>query len=228
MGEAFLCRRGGTPVQNAAGGYAIICVRYPALSNCSCAKGTEIYSVQNGSGTTAFAVSTSGTWTVTVSDGTHSSSGSVGITSGGEIKTIQLSYSNEPLVSGETALLSAGSGLASGFSLGGNASMNGNAIQESGDGGFWITPAVDLSGYSRLTVSGVLLSAVNSQSRISVGSTTGKVSDLLQSPEVSATWNGFQDMESTLTVDISSLNGAYYIGSTRVGNNLRITGITLS
>ena len=226
MGEAMIIRK-ETAAKNAADGYAIICVRYPAMSDCRCEKDGRVYTVKKGSGASAIAVGESGTWTVTVSDGTHSSSGRVSITAAGEIKSIQLSYSYGP-VSGETALLSSASGLASGYSLGGNAAMNSNAIRENGNGGFWLSPAVDLSGYSRVTVSGVLRSASNTQSILRVGSTTDKVSNLLQTPERSVTWSGFIGVEGSVTLDVSELTGAYYIGSALVGNNLELTGIVLS
>ena len=226
MGEAIFCRKSAA-VQNAADGYAIICARYPAMSDCRCEKSGRVHTVKKGSGASAFAVGESGTWTVTVSDGAHSSSGSVSIGAAGEIKSIQLSYSNAPL-SGETALLTPGSGLASGYGLGGNALMSGNAIRETGDGGFWLSPAVDLSGYSRVTVSGVLHSASGTQSIIRVGSATDKVYNLLQTPERAVSWSGFIGLEGSVTLDVSALNGSYYIGSALVGNNLEITGIVLS
>ena len=106
--------------------------------------------------------------------------------------------------------------------------MSGNAIRETGDGGFWLSPAVDLSGYSHVTVSGVLHSASGTQSIIRVGSTADKVYNLLQTPERSVSWSGFIDLEGSVTLDVSALNGTYYIGSALVGNNLEITGIVLS
>lgn len=226
MGEAIFCRKGAS-AKNMADGYAIICVRYPAMSDCSCVKSGHAYTVKKGSGVSAFAVSENGTWTVTISDGKHTNSGSVSVSAAGEIKNLQLSYSSEPQA-GETALLSPGSGLAGGYSLNGNAEMNGSAIRENGDGGFWLSPAVDLSGYSKVTVSGVLRSAVNTQSILRVGSATGKVYDLVQSPERAAVWSGFVGLEGSVTLDVSALNGTYYIGSALVGNNLEITGIVLS
>ena len=226
MGEAIFCRK-GVSAKNMADGYAIISVRYPAMSDCRCEKGGCAYTVKKGAGASAFAVSESGTWTVTISDGTHTNSGSVNISAAGEIKNMQIGYSFSP-VSGETALLSSGSGLASGYSLSGNARMSGNAIRETGDGGFWLSPAVDLSGYSRVTVSGVLQSAASTQSILRVGSTTDKVYNLVQTPERAVSWSGFIGLEGSVTLDVSALNGTYYIGSAFVGNNLEITGIVLS
>lgn len=227
MGEAYICRRGGVSAQNAAGGYALICVKFPAYSDCTCSKGSASFTLYNGSGTAAFAVTESGTWTVSISDGTDNSTANVSITAAGEIRTIELSYGAAP-VTGSTVLLSAEDGLADGYSLGGNAAMSGNAIQESGNGGFWLSPAVDLSGFSSLTVSGVLLSSTNAQSRIGAGSTMGKVSELVQTPEAWAAWPYLCDVEGSLTIDISSLSGSYYIGSALVGNRLKLTGIVLS
>lgn len=227
MGEAFISRRGGGGSRRALDGYALICVRYPAGSDCVCEMGGESCRVRNGSGLAAFAVSGPGAWTVSCSDGTHSTSGSVVIASAGELKSVQISYASEPEL-GDGVLVSAQGGLGSGYSVGGNADVSGNAIVESGSGGFYISPAIDLRGYSTLTVTGVLLSLNGQSSIITVASTPGKAMSYLQSPELAVNWNGLVNQDSTLTIDLSGLNGCYYIGSASVGNNLRITGIALS
>ena len=150
------------------------------------------------------------------------------INAAGEIKTIQITYPSEPVVSESGVLLSSQNGLASGYSLGGNARMSGNAIRERDGGGFWLSPAVDLTGYSTLTMSGYLRVATYGHSRVCVGSSSEKVFDIAQTPELSATWLGGIDSLYTASLNISSLNGPYYIGATSVGNNLEITGIVLS
>ena len=54
------------------------------------------------------------------------------------------------------------------------------------------------------------------------------VFDIAKTPELYATWQGVFDTLYTVTLNVASLNGAYYIGATSVGNNLEITGIVLS
>ena len=215
MGEGILCKKGSILTQTAVSDYALICAKYPTGSSCACSKGSESFFE-------------SGVWTVTISDGMRTKSGSVTISAAGEVKTIQLSYPSDPVVSEEGVLLSAQNGLANGYSLGGNASMNGNAIRERDGGGFWLRPAVNLSGYSTLSVSGYLRSAKYGQSRICVGSSSESVFDIAKTPELYATWQGVFDTLYTVTLNVASLNGAYYIGATSVGNNLEITGIVLS
>ena len=45
---------------------------------------------------------------------------------------------------------------------------------------------------------------------------------------MTAVWMGGIDALYTASLSITSLTGTYYIGSAAVGNNLEITGITLS
>lgn len=228
MGEGILCKKGGMRTQTVVSDYALICANYPAGSNCVCSRGSESFTAEGGTGLAAFAVTGSGTWTVTISDGTRSRSGGVNINAVGDIKTIQMTYPDEPVVSDSGVLLSPQTGLTSAYSLGGNADMNGNAIRERNGGGFWLSPAVDLTGYSTLTMTGYLRAATYGHSRVCVGSSSEKVFDIAQTPELSATWMGGIDSLYTASLNISSLNGAYYIGATSVGNNLEITEIVLS
>ena len=129
MGEGIICKKGGVQMQTVESTHALICAKFPARSSCVCSRGSESFTAEGGMGLAAFAVTENGTWTVTISDGTRSRSGSVSINAAGEIKTIQINYPSDPVVSESGVLLSAENGLASGYSLGGNARMNGNAIR---------------------------------------------------------------------------------------------------
>ena len=228
MGEAYILKRGGANAAIAMSGYAMICAKIPAGSACICAKGGERMTAENVPGIAAFAVPSSGAWTVTITDGARGRTGLVAISGQGEVRAIQMSYPSAPVVSDDGVLLSAQSGLKSGCSLGGNAAMSGKAIRENGTGGFWLSPAVDLTNYSSLTVTGYLRKASADRSRICVGSTSAKVYDPAKTPDMTAVWMGGLDALYTASLSITSLTGNYYIGSTSVGNNLEITGITLS
>lgn len=228
MGEAYICRRGGGSADVVVSSYAVIVATIPEGSSCSCIKGDLRYSVENAPRLVAFAVPQGGTWTVTISDGSKSSSGTVNVIFIGEVKTIQLSYAEPPSTGESGTILSPQSGLASGYSVSGNASMSGSAIRESGSGGFWLSPAVNLSGYSTLTVTGVARVVSYGYSRICVGSSADKVFNITQTPERFAEWTGMPNAQYTVSLNVADLTGSYYIGSASVDNNLEITSIMLS
>ena len=228
MGEAYFFRRGGANASISVSSYAMICAKVPVGSTCVCAKGGEMFMTENTPGIAAFAVPSTGDWTVTISDGARGRTGLVVMSGQGEIRAIQIAFPSAPVVSEGGVLLSAQSGLKSGVTLSGNAAMSGSAIRENGSGGFWLSPAVDLSSYSTLTVTGYLRASGEERSRICVGSTGTKVTDPAETPEMSAVWMGGIDALYTASLSITPLTGSYFIGSSRVGNSLEITGITLS
>lgn len=228
MGEAYFLKRGGMGNTIATSGYAMICAKIPAGSACVCAKGGERLTVDNAPGIVSFPVLSSGAWTVTISDGARGRTGLVAIVGHGEVRAIQIGYPGAPVVSEGGVLLSAQSGLKGGYTLGGNAVLSGSAIRENGAGGFWLAPAVDLTDYTSLTVTGYLRSAGQDRSRIGIASTSAMVFDAAEVPDMTAVWMGGIDALYTASLSITNLTGAYYIGSASVGNNLEITGITLS
>ena len=230
MGEAFLCRRGAGAAETAVSACGFVCASVPEGSSCSCILGDKRFSVDNAPGLVAFAVPACGAWTVTISDGTRSKSGTVNILSAGDVRTITLDYTVTPPTP-ETVtntLLSPQSGLRSDCSVNGNASFNGSTIRETEGGGFWLSPAINLTNYTTLTVSGMARVVSYGYSRISVGSTTEKVFSLAQTPECFAEWTGLPNAEYTVSINVAALTGSYYIGSTAVGNNLEITRIELT
>ena len=163
MGEAYFIRRGGANALINTSSHAMICAKIPSGSACVCAKGGEMLAAENVPGIASFAVPSNGDWTVTISDGARGRTGLVAISGQGEIRAIQIAYPSAPVVSEGGVLLSAQSGLKSGVTLGGNAAMSGSAIRESGSGGFWLSPAVDVTGYSSLTVTGYLRASAGEQ-----------------------------------------------------------------
>lgn len=230
MGESYFLKRGGAQADMpiALSDYAMICARVPSGCECICAKAGERLSAENVPGLAAFAVPSSGPWTVTITDGTRGKSGLCEISGLGEVRAIQISYSANPAATEAGTILSAQNGLKSGYTIGGSASMSGKAIRESGSGGFWLSPAIDLSSYSLLTVTGYLRAGGTERSRICLGSNSAKVYDPAQTPDMTAMWMGGVNTLYTATLSVSALSGSYYIGSTAVGNNLEITGIILS
>ena len=180
MGEAFLCKRGSGSAETAVSACGFVCASVPQGSSCSCIQGDKRFSVDNAPGLVAFAVPDCGAWTVTISDGTRSKSGTVNILSTGDVGTITLDYAVTPPTPQTVTktLLSPQSGLASGCSVNGNAAFNGSTIRETDGGGFWLSPAINLTNYTTLTVSGMVRAVSYGYSRISVGSTTERCSAL--------------------------------------------------
>lgn len=230
MGESYFLKRGGTQADApiAVSDYAMICARVPSGCQCLCAKAGESFSAENVPGIAAFAVPSSGPWTVTITDGTRGKSGLCEISGLGEVRAIQISYSANPVATDAGTILSSQSGLKSGYTISGNVSMNGNAVRESGAGGFWINQMVDVTNWSLLTVTGYLRSGGAARSRICLGKTSANVYDPAQTPDFTAVWMGGANVLYTATLSVSALSGSYYIGASSVGNNLEITGIILS
>lgn len=228
MGEAYFLKRGRAQENEptAVSTYALVCARVPSGCECICAKGGESLSVENVPYLAAFAVTESGPWSVTITDGARGKSGLVEVSGAGEVRAIQINFSGD--VEASETILSAQSGLKSGCTIGGSASMNGKAIRESGTGGFWLSPAIDLSSYSLLTVTGYLRARGENRSRICLGTTSAKVYNAAQTPDLTAVWMGGVDELYTAVLSVTALSGSYYIGSTAVGNTLEITGITLA
>lgn len=228
MGEAWILKRGAAAGQSAQGSHAMICVSAPAGGSLVCARADESLRLDGLDGVAAVPVNANGNWNVTVSDGVRGRSAPVPITGGGELACVTLTYPGTPAVSESGKLFTAAGGLKSGMTLNGTAVVVGGILREGSTGGFWLGPAVNLTGYSTLTVTGVLCVSVERRSRICVGSTSEKVKNPALEPEAAAEWMGGVGVEYTASLDISSLSGAYYIGSASMGNNLELTRIVLS
>lgn len=80
---------------NAGGGvgklFAIIAVTYPEGSVCTCSNGTKTLKAKDTSGKALFNVST-GTWTVTATDGNKTKDATVDITTEGQVESVTLRY----------------------------------------------------------------------------------------------------------------------------------------
>jgi hypothetical protein len=71
---------------------ATINITYPAGSTCTCSDGTTTLSAPDTSGTWACIVPNAGTWTLSCTDGTDSTSEAVTITTDGQSVSVALSY----------------------------------------------------------------------------------------------------------------------------------------
>lgn len=90
MGEAFITRRGGTKKP-----YAVIGVDYPSGSVCTCIKdGASAKTIYNLVDRAIFYVPESGTWTISITDASHSTpvTKDIIISAQGQVVNVQLQY----------------------------------------------------------------------------------------------------------------------------------------
>lgn len=87
MSESFICRRGGVGTP-----FAVIGGTYPEGSTCTCSDGTKTLTAKGTSGQAMFNIPSTGTWTVSCTDGTDSASEDVSITAKGQVETVDLAY----------------------------------------------------------------------------------------------------------------------------------------
>ena len=129
---------------------ASIVVTYPAGSTLTCTLGSKVLTAKDTSGKWVFGLPSTGNWVVKAAKDGKSKSATVNITTQGQVETVALSY--------QLYIFKSGSGLTSGYSKKGSGGTVSNAnISWSGDangGGIsiYITPAVSLSGYTKLCV----------------------------------------------------------------------------
>ena len=224
MGEAFLMRRGGGSGGVAVGDTALICVKLPAGSTCTCTKGTTVFSASNAPGLAAFSVPEAGTWTLAITDGEQTAGDTVTVAAG-DVKIVTLAYTPAELV-----ILSPENGLANGYSGAGGAAVDGNTVKMTNQG--YITPAIDLTNYSTLTVTGVTthMDAQGYDGKVFVDADAPNhytdYSYNFAKTHVFEWTDGVTD--ETYAFDVSDLTGAYYIGQCTSGSTFVFKSIVLS
>lgn len=90
MGEAFIPRKNNA--NGVGSSFAIIGVTYPSGSTCTCTNGNVVLTDENTNGQVIFNVPSTGTWTVTATDGTETANQSVNITTEGQFESVTLQY----------------------------------------------------------------------------------------------------------------------------------------
>ena len=191
--------------------FAIIAVTYPAGSTCTCTNGTKTLKAKGTSGTAIFNVPSTGTWTVTATNGDKTASKSVSITAEGQTVVVNIAelelYKNG----------AKGVTLTEGFynQVGsGSISWETADVLFKNDGGvstlcaaYLYTPLIDLSSYDTLTCT-LASGTTDSNSSFVVGvssdatptmNSDGSISSSLGSTSVKAFTN------TSITLDISSI-----------------------
>ncbi len=190
--------------------YAVIGVTYPAGSTCTCTNGVRTLTARDTSGKAMFVIPSAGTWTVKAVKGSQSTSKAVKITTEGQVATVELAH-DYVIFSNETGLNSA-------FSDGGGGATVNVATTSSGEkvlifphgGGenrmAYIKPAVDLTNYKTLKISG----AAGANRWFGVWN---QVPNSNHSGVVAQVTMGLSDTPVLYTIDVSNLSGSYYLGT---------------
>ena len=216
---------------------ATINITYPSGSTCTCSDGSTTLTAPDTSGTWACVVPNTGTWTVSCTKGTESTSETVTITADGQSVAVELSYWNgELFVNGDTFEKVtggwSGNGWTSSYSaapiIGGTLSGNtyvctNNGVEDSPFGMF-SGNKIDFSKYSTLSVN---ISAKASNTLLIINSekkATTNLEEYTPTAYKKITANG------THTLSVADLNEGYiavYGWTTGGTSTLKITDIHL-
>lgn len=225
-------------IHNMVGGgsgklFAVIAVTYPKGSVCTCSNGTKTMKARDTSGKALFNVFT-GTWTVTATDGSRTTSKTVSITAEGQSVSVKLSFTLYLRNGIDDCDADTGGWISEARAWGENAAGAGAPIvdksnttwivltQNYAKGGLYRTVnKIDLSQYNTLVVE-LAVSATDSHPEYF---TFGIWSELgtYYRYNMAAYWNPTSNIGSTvINIDISKLNGSYYVGYGLYNNNLTV------
>lgn len=194
--------------------FAAIGVTYPAGSTLTCTNGTKTLTAKTTSGQWVFAIPEPGTWTVMSGDRSED----IEITAEGQFETVNIA---------SFYVFKSGSGFAEGYSLIGTSYAYPSIYDwspnitdeyiENSDGGdvtWGVAEPIDLSEYKTLKAR-VLLSYVglNNGAKMILGVST-TVLEGTTSPDMEASSEiGSESVnkETVISLDISNINGSYYV-----------------
>ena len=198
--------------------FAVIGVTYPSGSTCTCTNGTKTLKAKGTSGTAIFNVPSTGTWTVTATNGDKTASKSVSITAEGQVETVELLYALYIFKEGEGAVtpmtVQAQSGVSASitddvitlnYPYGATQNIVAEALNKT---------AIDLTNFNTLYIDLVAIRINNSTTYgthygvFSNDAVTGYISDnFVAGEQVKATFT-----RTVKTVDLSTITGSYFVG----------------
>lgn len=190
---------GGAPL------YAVIAVSYPAGSVCTCSNGTKTLKARNTSGKALFNVST-GTWTVTATDGSRTTSKTVSITAEGQSESVTLSYLIYYYNSGDQCIAVTG-----GWNFSGDGALTKLADHMQYKSSYmeaYLSTAnkVDLTQISSITFDVEWVGSLPPSSRYFLGITKNKFSG-----SASAAIHLNTTSRNQYSLDVKNISGEYYI-----------------
>lgn len=187
----------------------IIRVTFPAGSTCTCKNGSTTFTSNASTGVAVFIVPNTGTWTLTATDGTKTATKTVSITGTSRSANVMLTY--------EYVIFNSG-GLNSAYSDGGGGatvtvttdSRGVKILKFPAGGGYdkmaYLKPAVNLTGYKTLKISGF----ATADRKFGVWKTVPDSNNAGMTASVVIKQG---TSKSSYTIDVSSLTGNYYLGT---------------
>ncbi len=203
--------------------YAVIGVTYPTGSTCTCTNGSKTLTAKDTTGRALFVIPTAGTWTVKAVSGSKSKSKAVSITAEGQVVTVTLAY--------EYVIFNSG-GLNSAYSDGGGGatvtvttdSRGVKILKFPAGGGYdkmaYLKPAVNLTGYKTLKISGF----ATADRKFGVWKTVPDSNNAGMTASVVIKQG---TSKSSYTIDVSNLTGNYYFGTQYVTGDTTIYELVL-
>ena len=196
---------------------ATINITYPAGSTCTATDGATTLTAPDTTGTWACVVPNTGTWTINCTDGSQAATNAVTISTDGESKSLVLSYRIDLFPSSTIGWGRTGwYGTAS--NNGGYVTIGSNTIVLTSESYHdWAAAAtsslIDVTNLSKISMTAKLVSSAGTIT-FSLGLSTvhgdadarnGLVS------EVTMTAQHQQTVSQTISIDVSSLTGSYYV-----------------
>ena len=211
---------------------AVIAVTYPEGSVCTCSNGTKTLKARDTSGKALFNVFT-GTWTVTATDGSKTASKAVTITDAVQAVNVALSFILYLRKGIDDCDADTGGWISEARAWGENVAGAGAPIvdksntwieltQNYAKGGIYRTVnKIDLSQYNTLVVE-LAVSATDSHPEYFTFGIWSELGTYFRY-NLAAYWNPTDNIGSTvISIDISNLNGSYYVGYGLYNNNLTV------
>ena len=189
---------------------ATISTTYPAGSTCTVSNYKKTWTAPNTSGSWTFKANEVGYYTVEATKGSQSTSQTVAITTQGQVVDVVLGF-DYVIFSNETGLNSAYTDGGGGATVNVVTISSGEKVLIFPNGGgdnrmAYIKPAVDLTNYKTLKISG----AAGANRWFGVWNQVPNSSDI---GVVAKVIMGPSDTPVLYTIDVSNLSGSYYLGT---------------
>ena len=170
--------------------YATISVTYPEGAICTCALGSKTLTAKNTDGKWVFGVPNSGSWVVQITSGSSTQSSTVIITTEGQVESLIINF---PLT-----IFDSTNGLTDGYSV----------------TSYCVLPAVDVTKYSKLTLTARITYVYMSDGTITFGlKPIANTDDVAFAASTYLKYSENSTNTITKTIDISSLEGEYFFAA---------------
>lgn len=191
-----------------------IVVTYPEGSTCECTNGTKTLRSADTSGVICFPIPSTGVWTVSCTDGNRTKSQAVTVSSN-EIHNVTLVYGifllSEGVINTEVT---------GGYELTGYCTFVDGVFNFTRSGttgaGFNFKNAIDVTDFSSIIFTVMQSSYFDTSRAVTCGAASTKAKVLNLTGEAMSSTTDTTGLPITVTADISSITGGWYIGAAGV------------